>query len=208
MKFTYTKSAFEIPDGKYAAKFLGVTLRDDKPGDRPRLGQDGKPLPPAMTWDFEIVEGEQVGKKCDKMTGRVPTPKSGCGKLLAAIADAVLGDGTEVDIENYAGQVYRITVQENRVSDSPPPMRVYDWSQAASGPPPDGARWDYSDGQDVVANATTADVKTFLADCGPAAAKIRVKPAGAPKEQAKLAGEFPEFAAAEPAATGAKQEPF
>jgi hypothetical protein len=141
VKMTYAKSQFEMPDGKYLAKFTGVTMREDKPGESPRLGQDGKPLPPAMTWDFEIVEGDQAGKKADKLTGRIPTPRSGCGKMLSAVTDTILKDGVEVDLDTYVGKLYRITVMENRVQDAPPPVRVYDQSQAApsaggSSPPP------------------------------------------------------------------------
>jgi hypothetical protein len=121
MKMTYTKSQFEMPDGKYLAKFVGVTLREATG----QLDQKGQPLPPGMTWDFEIVEGDQAGKKADKLTGRTPTPKSGCGKFLAAISDTVLKDGQEVDLAGFVGQLYRITVQDNRVSDNPPPARVY-----------------------------------------------------------------------------------
>jgi hypothetical protein len=139
MKMTYTKSEYEMPDGKYLAKFVGVTMREDKPGDKPRLDRDGKPLPPAMTWDFEIVEGPEAGKKCDKLTGRVPTPKSGCGKMLVGITDTVLRDGQEVDLAGFVGQLYRVTVQDNRVSDNPPPARVYGSqpvpAAAAGGPP-------------------------------------------------------------------------
>lgn len=136
MKMTFTKSQFEMPDGKYLAKFLGVTLREDKPGEKPRLGSDGKPLPPAMTWDFEIIDGEQAGKKADKLTGRVPTAKSGCGKMLAAISDSILKDGMEIDLDQLVGKIYRITVEDNRVSDNPAPVRVYDHQSAP--PPPSG----------------------------------------------------------------------
>ncbi len=117
MKMTYTKSSYEMPDGKYLAKFMGTTLKDAT-GQK---GQDGNLLPPGMTWDFEIVEGEHTGKKADKLTGRTPTPKSGCGKFLAAITDRVLKDGDEIDLAVYHGKLYRITVLENRVSDNPAP---------------------------------------------------------------------------------------
>ncbi len=136
MKMTFTKSQYEMPDGKYIAKFLGTTLRDATG----QLDQRGNPLPPGMTWDFEILDGGQAGKKVDKLTGRSPTPKSACGKLLAAISDTVLKDGQEVDLAQFVGQQYRITVQDNRVSDNPPPARVYGSpppaAAASSGPPP------------------------------------------------------------------------
>lgn len=130
VKMTFTKSAFEMPDGKYLAKFTGVTMRDATG----QLDQKGQPMPPGMTWDFVIVEGDQAGKKADKLTGRQPTPKSACGKFLAAVSDTILKDGQEVDLGQFVGALYRITVMDNRISDNPTPVRVYD--RAAGGPPP------------------------------------------------------------------------
>lgn len=202
VKMTYTKSQFEMPDGKYLARFLGVTMREPKPGDRPRLGEDGSPLPPAMTWDFEIAEGPESGKRCDRLTGRVPTLKSGCGKMLAAVSDTILKDGQEIDLDQFVGQFYRVTVQENRVSDNPTPVRVYDHRPApaaATTAAPDAApsaadpaaRWDYSDGVSAVGNKPSAEVQAFLDELAPEQkARIKVKPAGAPKERAKPAEEY------------------
>ena len=199
VKMTYTKSAFEMPDGKYLAKFVGTTLREEKPGEKPRLGQDGNPLPPAMTWDFEIVEGPEAGKRVDKLTGRIPTPKSGCGKMLAAIADAVLKDGVEVDLANYVGRVYRITIVENRVSDSPAPILVPNAAPPTAGDlatdgmplaPDLNARWDYSDGAVVERNRTTAEVMHFFATTSADPKAIRVKPAGSPPAAAKTADQW------------------
>lgn len=161
MKMTYTKSQYEMPDDKYLAKFLGVVMKDDPPGTPPKLGQDGKPLPPAMHWNFEIAEGEHAGKKTDKLTGRVPTPKSGCGKMLAAVSDSILKDGMEVDLDQFVGKLYRVTVENNRVSDNPAPARVYDSRPVpppapATPPPPRpekvpepaaDTRWKWHDGQ-------------------------------------------------------------
>ncbi len=131
MKMTYQKSQFEMPDGKYAAKFLGVTMREATGMTDPK----GNVLPPPMTWDFEITEaGEHKGKKADRMTGRQPTPKSACGKFLAAITDSVLRDGVEVDLQPFYGKLYRITVQENRVSDNPAPVLIHDGQSASVSP--------------------------------------------------------------------------
>lgn len=204
---TYTKSAFEMPDGKYLARFVGVTMRDLKPGEKPRLGEDGNPLPPAMTWDFEIADGPSAGKRADKLTGRIPTPKSGCGKMLAAISDSVLKGGEEIDLDLFRGKIYRITVIENRVSDSPGPVLVGGpvapatsgngnghAPQTASGGTPNAgdpdARWDMSDGAAVMPNQTSAEVQSFLTDGKIDAAKIRVKPAGAARELSRPANEY------------------
>lgn len=129
MKMTYTKSAYEMPDGKYIARFTGVTMREATG----QLDQRGNPMPPGMTWDFEITEGDQKGKKADRLTGRTPTPKSGCGKFLAAITDSVLRDGQEVDLEPFQGRLYRITIQENRISDNPTPVLIHEGTP--TGPP-------------------------------------------------------------------------
>lgn len=129
MKMTFSKNAFEIPDGKYLAKFLGTTMREQTGQTDPK----GRPLPPPMTWDFEVVEGDHLGKKLDRMTGRDPTPKSACGKFLAAVSDRVLKDGDEIDLNAYVGKLYRVTVQENRISDNPAPVRVYEDQPAANG---------------------------------------------------------------------------
>lgn len=210
MKMTYTKSQFEMPDGKYVAKFLGVTMREEEAGAKPRLGQDGKPLPPAMTWDFEIVEGPEAGKRADKLTGRIASGKSGCAKMLAAVSDTILGDGVEVDLDRFVGKFYRITVQENRISDSPWPILLPPDYRPATAPngraaapaaPPSGnggtpnagdpaARWDMSDGAAVMLAQTSLEVQAFLTDGKIDAAKIRVKPAGAARELAKPANEY------------------
>ena len=187
MKFTFTKSQFEMPDGRYLAKFLGCTMKDLQPGESPRIGMDGKPMPPAMTWDFEIVEGDQKGKKCDKLTGRVPTPKSGCGKMLSAIADTVLKDGIEVDIANYVGKLYRITVAENRVTENPPPIRVYDHEPSAAQVQNQWpALWDVADGENNMTSQDTTTVQRLI-EAGADPLKLWLKPAGADAKQAKTA---------------------
>lgn len=137
MKLTYTKSQFDVPVGKYTARFTGVTLKDPSG----KLDEKGKPMPPGMTWDFTIVGGEHDGKQVDRLTGRTPTPKASCGKMLAAISDEVLKDGTEVDLGQFVGKLYRITVEEGngdrtRLSDSPAPVRMYDNAAAPAGKSP------------------------------------------------------------------------
>jgi hypothetical protein len=144
MKMTFTKSVPDVPVGKYTARFTGVTLKDASG----KLDEKGKPMPPAMTWNFVIVGGPCDGREIDRLTSRTPTPKSGCGKILAGISDEVLTDGAEVDLGQFTGKLYRITVEENgdrtRLSDNPAPVRMYDERPAGQpvsppagkGPPP------------------------------------------------------------------------
>lgn len=204
VKMTYTESQFEMPNGKYLARFLGVANKELKPGEKPKLGQDGNPLPPAMTWNFEIIDGDQTGKRADRLTGRIPTPGSGCGKMLVAICDRVLETGDEVDLDPFVGKVYRITVIDNRISDSPAPILVHDYKPAtttnantttttSTGLPTaadPNARWDFSDGATVMMNQTSGQVQLFLTETKTPPTAIRVKPAGAPREAAKTADQW------------------
>ena len=142
MEMTFSKGQFDVPEGKYTAQFLGLKLLEPKPGEKPLTGSDGKPLPPGMAWEFQIADGEHAGKKCDRVTGRQPTPKSGCGKMLAAVTDQILKDGERYDPDQFVGKLYRVTVEEKpsgngtRVSDNPAPVRVYDQPPAQRGGPP------------------------------------------------------------------------
>lgn len=139
MEMTFTKGQYDVPEGKFIGQFLGLKLLSDT-GAKDR---DGNLLPPAMAWEFQIVEGEYAGKKCDRVTGRQPTPKSGCGKMLAAVTDQILKDGGTYDPEQFKGKLYRLTVEEKptgggtRVSDNPAPIRIYDTAAppVRSGPP-------------------------------------------------------------------------
>jgi hypothetical protein len=132
MQFTFSKGQFDVPEGKFLATFVGVKLLDDTGAK----DKDGKPMPPAMAWEFQIADGEHAGKKCDRVTGRQPTPKSGCGKMLAAVTDQILKDGGQYDVAQFVGKTYRVTVEE-KPSGNPAPVRVYDQPPApAGGPPP------------------------------------------------------------------------
>ena len=140
MQFTFSKGPPEVPENKYTARFDGIELLKDT-GFKDK---DGNPLPPGMAWRFCVTEGEHAGRKVDRVTGREPTPKSGCGKMLAAITDQILRDGQQYDVSQFVGKLYRITVETKpngngtRVSDNPAPVRVYDGAPAAPTPPAGG----------------------------------------------------------------------
>lgn len=143
MMFRFSKGQFDVPEGKYLCRFLGVK---PLPADPNRLGNDGKPMGPAVVWEFEVIDGEHAGKKCDRVSGIVPTAKSACGKLLSAVTDAILKDGMAVDVSQYVGKKYRVTVEQKpsgngtRVSDLHLPVRVYEAGEQPASPPPAPAR--------------------------------------------------------------------
>jgi hypothetical protein len=77
------ESQFGAPVGLYEARFLGVK---DLPDDgKPRLGHDGRPMPPGMEWQWEITQGEHTGQIVSRITSKTPTRKNSCGALLLGI---------------------------------------------------------------------------------------------------------------------------
>src|SRR4051794_7888451 len=100
-----TEGKFDVPAGEYVARFAGVEMLDDS---QPRIGKDGKPMAPAMSWHFEITEGPAAGKTAGRITGRNPTSKNIAGRMLSAITGQWLQDGKEVSIAPYVGKLYRI----------------------------------------------------------------------------------------------------
>jgi hypothetical protein len=138
MQLTFSKSKFDVAEGQYLARFNGTELLEPKPGEAPRMGQDGKPMAPGMAWRFEIVEGENTGKIADRVTGRLPGPKNLCGRFLAAISGQILKDGMTVDLQQFVGKLYRINVVQKERSDGTCVsdmglVRAYDAESARSG---------------------------------------------------------------------------
>jgi hypothetical protein len=103
-------SRFDVPKGEYVARFTGAKPLESKPDAPARVGEDGKPLPPGMAWRFEIIDGPCTGKIPSRITGRVPTPRNACGKMLKALTGLVLKDGMVVDLDQYRDRKYRIVV--------------------------------------------------------------------------------------------------
>jgi len=162
--FTFSKGQFDVPEGKYACRFLGIKMLDDTGAK----DKDGKPLPPAMAWEFQVSEGEHAGKKVDRVTGRQPPPRSGCGKMLAAVTDQILKDGQQYDINGLIGQPYRVTVEEKptgngtRVSDNPAPVRMYGGPPSNPAPRPATAASAPADGH--AASDTPARLEVMIDD--------------------------------------------
>src|SRR5215468_5262863 len=113
MKIRVKSAAFGAPAGVYVARFAGVFPFT---GDgKPRLGKDGKPMPPAIEWRFEIQEdpdhgGEHVGKTVGRLTSEEATPRNACGVLLAGLIGRAIADEEEIDIDTYVGSLFRVTV--------------------------------------------------------------------------------------------------
>jgi hypothetical protein len=153
MQFTVGESGgkFGASEGQHVAKFLGVTMMPthDDAGKLlpPKIGQDGKPMEPGMSWEFEVAEGPDKGKIASRISGKHPNPKNIAGRLMAAVSGKYLKPGVAINLDQYVGKLYLITVEPTstgkgtRISDTPAPSPYTGASPAAnppasSGPPP------------------------------------------------------------------------
>lgn len=209
MQFTFsTQSQFDVPEGKYTAKFMGVKPLEHDPAN-PRLGNDGQPMGPAVAWEFEVQDEPLKGRRADRVTGMTPKPKTVCGRMLAAVTDQILKDGQVVDVAPFVGQLYRITVETKesgkgtRVSDAglsrlygsqqpaaPPPARPAPPAppKPAAPPPAEGSKWEVYNLDGQWEPMTAALVRQFIAHNGFPPESVHVRLAGT--EDARPADQF------------------
>lgn len=106
------ESKFGAPAGIYLGRFVGV-----KPfvGDgKPRLGRDGKPMGPAVEWQWEITAGEQKGQFVGRITAADPTTKNACGTLLSGLMGRPIRPDEEFDPDECIGQVYQVVISPSK----------------------------------------------------------------------------------------------
>jgi hypothetical protein len=112
MLFQKTESKFGAEPGLYAAKFRGVIeLRDN---GSPRLGKDGKPMPPGIEFQFEIVTaGPFQGNIVSRITSKTPTMKNSCGRMLDGLAGRALGINESFNVDTCIGRTYQILIDRS-----------------------------------------------------------------------------------------------
>jgi hypothetical protein len=103
-------SAFSFPTGIHKARFEGVS---DMPGS-PCLGKEGRMMPSACRWRFRIFTGRYVNKTLDRITGKIPTDKNACGRMVDGLAGRQLPIGETFDPHTKVGQTYYVTVGRSR----------------------------------------------------------------------------------------------
>lgn len=102
MKFRMGESKFDVPQGTYRAKFLGV-----EESEHPEFGAGYK-------WQFEVVDQTVYrGKIAGRSTSKEPSLKNACGRMLQGLTGGQLAVAQEVDIEQFVGRVYTILVGPN-----------------------------------------------------------------------------------------------
>lgn len=77
--------------------------------------------------------------------------------------------------------------QERKPVAKPVPQPMKPSPPAVAALPDENARWDFSDGKNVLMNQTTSQVRAALAESGLTPDLVRLKPTGAAKEAAKSA---------------------
>lgn len=67
---------------------------------------------PALAWDFLCVEdGEHKGFRARRITSFSINPDTEGGKMLMALSDADVAVGAEVNLDDYIGNDYLVTVE-------------------------------------------------------------------------------------------------
>ena len=90
-----------VPVGNYSATFIGT---------KEQAANAQKGYGPGIRWEWKITVGPQAGQVASRITGPLPTPKNGAGKMLAGILGRALKEGEEIDLQAYVGKPYMIVV--------------------------------------------------------------------------------------------------
>jgi hypothetical protein len=137
MRMKMRDSKFGAPAGVYQGEFLGCS--EFKGDGKPRFGRDGKPMPPAMEWQFRITGGDHDGQIVGRLTAQEPTTRNSCGVLLAGLVGRVVAPDEEVEVDLYRGQTYQIVISPSKED----PERTYVTqiirTKPANGPAPPAA---------------------------------------------------------------------
>ena len=104
MRFTVSNSS--VPVGRYRCKFLGVEATTHV-----EYGE-------GMQWGFEIVEGEEKGRKTLRTTKCEATLKNSLGKFLASLKGEKPSAGLEIDPDNFVGKIFDVLVTESQSGES------------------------------------------------------------------------------------------
>jgi hypothetical protein len=66
---------------------------------------------PGWVWRMECVEGLHKGKLGTRVTGKSPTPRSACGRLLQMLVGRSVDMNTEVEFDQYVGRKFMVSME-------------------------------------------------------------------------------------------------
>jgi hypothetical protein len=113
------KSYDSLPVGEYVARFIGCeNSNHSEYGD-------------GVAWKFEITDGPCKGRQVSRVTSPEPTDKNACGRIIGGLAGGRIDRGAEIDVDQFIGREYLITVGENSTGTG---TRVESVMPATAGP--------------------------------------------------------------------------
>jgi hypothetical protein len=118
-RFSFKKNNDSVPVGKFRARFLEV-----EDTTHPEFGA-------GVAWKFKILDGPQKGQVTSRVTSPEPTRKNSCGAMIRSLAGGRVDEGAEIDVDQFIGREYLITVGENSTGTG---TRVENVMPAVAGP--------------------------------------------------------------------------
>lgn len=175
-EFTVLDPNFPQFGGKKAVAFLGKTLHKSKDGRESNLVKWARMMgvvTPERGFDPEMLLGKKYQVTCELTPGRDGQPARAWART--AIALAPIGVASAASVAPPAA--------------APVANGVATPTSSFAGLDPH-ARWDATDGHDVMANKTTLEIQNFLTDNHVDSRVIKVKPAGAAPTLSRTAHEW------------------
>lgn len=121
MILTFNKGESDLEDGRYLARFLGVSTFKNN-GQR---GRDGELLSDGIAWKFQIEHpGPMDGKAVFCISDQKITMKNKTGRMITAITGRPMPETFEFDSRKYENFYYIIYIQEGKISDKLIPQFV------------------------------------------------------------------------------------
>jgi len=95
-----------LPPGQYTAK---LKERKEMPASQkfPDAG-------PSFAWEFEVADGEHVGKSASAWTPTRLTSQNNLGKLISRMLGRPMRSGEEIDLDDFIGKLYSIIVDQTQ----------------------------------------------------------------------------------------------
>lgn len=106
MRFKFDPALYELADGRYIAKFIGVS---EVPPEQIR-NQQFPNSGPTIAWNFSFENGENHGKTGRVLTPAQLTPKNATMRMACGIMRRVIAEDEEFDTNGMNGFYYAVSV--------------------------------------------------------------------------------------------------
>jgi hypothetical protein len=90
-----------VPAGAYQAEFIGVEVQPANPEKKYDEG---------LRWKWKVKGGLQDGQVASRITGKKPSPRNACGRILSGLLGRALAEGEKVQVGPLVGRTYLVVV--------------------------------------------------------------------------------------------------